>query len=76
VLTVQVNLEESLVKEVDRARRRLAISRSAFVRDALRAALDRLRDGALEEKHRAGYERKPVSASEIADWEEEQIWPD
>jgi Arc/MetJ-type ribon-helix-helix transcriptional regulator len=61
---------------VDRARKKLDVSRSAFVRDALRAALDRLRTAALEEKQRAGYERNPVSPGEIADWEEEQVWPD
>lgn len=76
MLTVQVNLEESLVKEVDRARRKLSISRSAFVRNALRAALDALDRTSREEKHRAGYERVPVNPDEVADWEEEQVWPD
>ena len=76
MLTVQVNLEESLVKEVDKARRKLSISRSAFVRNALRAALDSLDRTAREERHQAGYERAPVNPDEFADWDEEQVWPD
>jgi metal-responsive CopG/Arc/MetJ family transcriptional regulator len=74
--TVQVNLEEPLVEDVDRAAKRLGISRSAFTRDALRSALDRLRTEALEDQHRAGYRRQPIDPDEIRDWEGEQSWPD
>jgi metal-responsive CopG/Arc/MetJ family transcriptional regulator len=74
--TVQVNLEEPLVEDVDRAAKRLGISRSAFTRDALRSALNRLRTEALEEEHRAGYQRQPIDPDEIREWEGEQIWPD
>ena len=41
--TVQMTLEEDLVRAVDRAARKLKTTRSAFARQALRAALDRLR---------------------------------
>ncbi len=37
--TVQITLEEELVQAVDRAASRLALTRSAFARDALRAGL-------------------------------------
>jgi len=76
VKTVQLTLDEPLVKEVDKAVRDLGTSRSAFTREALRAALERLRTRVLEERHRKGYELQPVEPSEVHEWEEEQIWPD
>jgi len=74
--TVQLTLDEPLVEEVDKAARELGTSRSAFTREALRAALTRRRIQALEEQHRKGYELRPVEPSEVHEWEEEQVWPD
>jgi metal-responsive CopG/Arc/MetJ family transcriptional regulator len=74
--TVQLTLDEPLVEEVDRAVKRLGTSRSAFTREALRAALARMRADALEKQHRRGYERYPVTSDEAGEWEEEQVWPD
>ena len=72
--TVQMTLDEALVKAVDRAAKRLGTSRSAFTRRALREALERARVRALESKHRAGYERRPVGRKEFSIWEEAQVW--
>ena len=74
--TVQMTLDEELVLAVDRAAKRLRTTRSAFTRDALRAALDRLRTRELERQHREGYMRKPVRKGEFDIWEREQIWGD
>ena len=74
--TVQMTLDESLVQEVDRAAQTLGTTRSAFTRDALREALERLRERDLERRHRAGYEKKPVQPGEFSDWEDEQVWGD
>ena len=74
--TVQMTLDDSLVEEVDRTATALGTTRSAFTRDALRAALNDLRQRELERKHREGYERKPVQPGEFSDWENEQVWPD
>ena len=74
--TVQMTLDEALVEEVDRAVEALGTSRSAFTREALRAALARRREMELERRHRAGYEAKPVAAGELDAWEDEQVWPD
>lgn len=74
--TVQMTLEPALVKAVDRAARRLGISRSTFARRALAAALDRLRIEALERRHREGYRRNPVRRGEFDVWHKEQVWPD
>jgi metal-responsive CopG/Arc/MetJ family transcriptional regulator len=74
--TVQMTLEPELVAAVDRAARRLGVTRSAFTRRALEAALDRLRREALERRDREGYRRKPVRRGEFDVWHAEQVWPD
>ncbi len=74
--TVQMTLDEDLVTAVDRTARRLRTTRSAFTRDALRAALARVRVRELERKQHAGYLRKPVGKREFAMWEREQVWGD
>jgi metal-responsive CopG/Arc/MetJ family transcriptional regulator len=74
--TVQMTLDDALVEAVDRAARKLGTSRSAFTRKALREALARARERNLEEKHRAGYARKPVRQGEFEVWESEQAWPE
>lgn len=71
-----MTLDESLVREVDRAAKRLGTTRSAFTRNALREALKRIRVRELEKKHRDGYARQPVTPQELGVWEGEQVWPD
>jgi metal-responsive CopG/Arc/MetJ family transcriptional regulator len=74
--TIQMTLDDELVKTVDRVAKKLKTTRSAFTRDALRLALGHLERRRLEEKHRTGYARKPVSTDEFALWETEQAWGD
>ena len=74
--TVQMTLDENLVKAVDSAAKKLGTTRSAFTREALRSALKEVRVRDLEARHRAGYKRKPVKRGEFGDWESEQIWGD
>jgi metal-responsive CopG/Arc/MetJ family transcriptional regulator len=74
--TVQMTLDDDLVKTVDRAAKELRTTRSAFTRDALRKAIRDLRVRGQEEKHRLGYARKPVSREEFGGWEREQAWGD
>ena len=74
--TVQITLEADLVEAVDLAARRLNQSRSAFTREALRAALARLEMQTLEQQHREGYLKYPVSPGEFSDFEDEQVWVD
>jgi metal-responsive CopG/Arc/MetJ family transcriptional regulator len=74
--TVQMTLDEELVAEVDRAAAAKGKSRSAFTREALRAALASDRERELERQHRLGYERQPVQPEEFDDWEAEQVWPE
>ena len=74
--TVQITLDEELAKAVDLAAHRLSQSRSAFARDALQAALEKLELQALEQQHREGYLRHPVNPGEFSDFEDEQVWID
>jgi metal-responsive CopG/Arc/MetJ family transcriptional regulator len=74
--TIQMTLDDDLVKTVDRVSKQLRISRSAFTRKALREALARYNIEQLERKHRQGYKRHPVAADEVSVWETEQAWGD
>ena len=72
--TVQMTLDENLISSVDKMAKRLGTTRSAFTRQALKAALREIRMAELERKHREGYKRKPVKRREFGDWEAEQVW--
>jgi metal-responsive CopG/Arc/MetJ family transcriptional regulator len=72
--TVQMTLDEDLVKAIDRAAKRLRTTRSAFARKALREALRGLTLAGLERQHRKGYEARPVRKGEFSPWEKEQQW--
>jgi metal-responsive CopG/Arc/MetJ family transcriptional regulator len=74
--TVQMTLEPELVARVDKAARRLGLSRSAFTRRALTESLNRLTQQELEERHRDGYRRHPARRAEFDAWETEQVWPE
>jgi len=69
-----MTLDADLLAAVDKAVRRLGTTRSAFAREALRAALRRLHERSLEQKHRDGYRRRPVHRGEFSEWETEQVW--
>lgn len=72
--TIQMTLDEELVKTVDSAVKSLGTTRSAFTRDALRQALRSMERRRLEARHRHGYAKHPVSRGEFDAWEGEQVW--
>lgn len=74
--TVQMTLDDDLLEEVDRVVSELHTTRSAFARSALKAAVRKHRETLLQEKHRRGYEARPVTKEEFGVWEEEQEWGD
>ncbi|MBA4368438.1 MAG: CopG family transcriptional regulator [Desulfobacterium sp.] len=74
--TVQMTLDDNLVKAVDRVSKELHTSRSAFTRKALQDALVRYKLEQQERKHRLGYEQNPVEADEFSIWKTEQAWGD
>jgi metal-responsive CopG/Arc/MetJ family transcriptional regulator len=74
--TVQMTLDEDLVKAVDSTAKKLGTTRSGFTREALRLALKQVQVKELESRHRAGYKGKPVRRGEFSVWESEQVWGD
>ena len=72
--TVQMTLDDDLVKEVDLLAKELNTTRSALTRAALRSAIEDIRTKRLEEKHRAGYKRHPATKKEFGAWQNEQAW--
>ena len=73
---VQMTLDEELVEKVDKIAKELKTTRSSFTRKALREAIERLNIRRLEERHRKGYHRFPVTQYEFSVWEKEQEWGD
>ena len=74
--TIQMTLDDDLVVLVDRIVKDLNTSRSAFTRQALRDAIDQYNIKKLENDHRKGYEKFPVTGDEFSVWENEQDWGD
>lgn len=74
--TIQVVLEEDLLRAADRTARRHKVNRSALVRAALRDYLERLETREMELRDRAGYQRYPDLLDDLAVWEQAAVWPD
>lgn len=72
--TVQLTLDDKLVREVDRVAKEMRQTRSAFARAALRDALHKVRVARLERRHFEGYRAHPPPKSEFGVWEKEQAW--
>jgi metal-responsive CopG/Arc/MetJ family transcriptional regulator len=72
--TIQMTIDDRLLKLVDRASRARKKSRSAFIRDALEAEIRRSRTLEQEARHAEGYVREPVAPGEFDGWLEEQDW--
>ena len=73
---VQIVLDARLLRETDRAAKRLKVNRSALVRTALEQHLRRLRAAGKEERDREGYRRQPQSGDDMAEWDGVAAWPD
>lgn len=74
--TIQMTLDDDLVKKVDAIAKELHTTRSAFTREALREAVKVYNLRRLELKHRKGYSVHPVNTEEFSVWEKEQNWGD
>jgi len=71
-----MTLEDDLVQSVDKIVKQMHTSRSAFTRAALRNAINNYKVSQLEQKHRKGYEKQPISKEEFSVWKNEQKWED
>jgi len=74
VKTIQMTIDERLLKIVDKMTRARKTTRSAFIRDALEAEIRRQRIREDEVRHAEGYARKPVAPAEFDVWFSEQDW--
>ncbi|MGH8134532.1 MAG: ribbon-helix-helix domain-containing protein [Steroidobacteraceae bacterium] len=72
--TIQMTIDERLLKLVDTMSRTRNTSRSAFIRDALEAEIRRQRIREKEIRHAEAYGRKPVAPGEFDVWLTEQDW--
>jgi len=76
VETIQVVLDEKLLKAADLAAKRQKVNRSALIRQALQQHLKRLRELELEERDRRGYLAKPQREQDFRIWEDAAAWPE
>ncbi len=72
--TIQMTIDEPLLSQVDRVILELQTTRSAFIREALEAALRRHAIQKLEQQHADGYQQHPVVPGEFDVWVDEQQW--
>ncbi len=72
--TIQMTIDERLLRLVDKMSRARKTTRSAFIRDALEAKIERERIREKELRHADGYAQKPVVAAEFEVWLNEQDW--
>ncbi len=85
--TIQMEIDEALLAEVERAIEARGTTRSKFICHALRLVLidshvralekaHRSHVRALEKAHREGYKKYPVAEGEFDVWETERVWGD
>jgi metal-responsive CopG/Arc/MetJ family transcriptional regulator len=74
--TIQMTLDEELLKSLDRTVKQLQTTRSALIRESVRQYLRTLQVRDQEARHRSGYSKRPVKLGEFDIWEHEQDWGD
>lgn len=73
--TIQVVLDEKLLKATDIAAKRQKVNRSALIRRALLEHLRRLHEMEREKEDLRGYTAQPQLGDEYAAWERLAEWP-
>ena len=74
--TIQVVLNEKLLKAADVAARWRKVNGSALIREALGEYLRKMRTTELDERDRRGYLAWPQHAPETKVWEDAAAWPE
>jgi metal-responsive CopG/Arc/MetJ family transcriptional regulator len=74
--TIQMTIDEPLLEAVDSLIATLDTTRSAFIREALQAAIRKHTIDELEKAHAQGYAQHPVQSGEFDVWPAEQAWGD
>ena len=71
---IELEVEDSMLAEVDRATRELEMTRDDFVRTALERAVRQREIIAQEQRHARGYRNHPQTDEEIGEWDAERTW--
>ena len=74
--TIQVVLDDALLRLTDELAAKKNANRSALIREALRSYLKKSRFQELEHQERSAYERLPDELEEAHRWERISDWPD
>ena len=74
--TIQVVIDEKLLRASDRAAKKAKLNRSELVRLALREHLQRMQILEAEQRDQRGYEKLPQSKATDESWEAEAVWPE
>ena len=72
--TIEITVDEQLLRAADRAARRNKTNRSVLVREALREHLERLEQRGNERRDRLGYKKHP-DTDDLSGWEAVAAWP-
>jgi metal-responsive CopG/Arc/MetJ family transcriptional regulator len=76
VKAIKIMLDSDLLRAADSAAKRARVNRSAFIREALRDYLKRLKTQKLETLDRQGYRRLPDDPADAVAWERVAAWPE
>ncbi len=74
--TIQVVLDEKLLRATDGAAKRHKLNRSELIRQAIQAHLAQLHVTDMERRDRVGYEASPQRVGEYRPWEDTAAWPE
>jgi metal-responsive CopG/Arc/MetJ family transcriptional regulator len=74
--TIEMSIDETLLKEVDQTVYELQMTRAEFINKALVQTLRQYRLPKLEEQDAVGYARLPAQPEEVEAWATEQVWGD
>ena len=74
--TIQMTIDEALLLQVDDLVKIKRTNRSAFIRQALEAALHQYKMVQWDKQDQKGYARIPQQATEVDGWLPEQMWGD
>ena len=72
--TIQMTIDDALLKDVDALTTQLNTTRSAFIREALEAALRKHNIKLMEQQDAEAYALQPVTPGEFDVWYGEQVW--
>lgn len=72
--TIELTIDETLLAKLDQVIRELSLTRAAFIRQSLEAALQQQEVLAQERRHAEGYARNPVQPGEFDEWEGVRVW--